>query len=459
MLWMLALMFNVSAFGAPEGARCQIRYLEPERAIWVHAFPRDRPATLDDILEKSREHGWNVIEHEAQTDVYRLQASLWIGGVASWTSTYMHIGRPGHERETLILDGNLWIRPPRRYPRREDGSAGIVNRLTLGDPQNPSISATLRIACETSGQYGVLIGNRCEHEWSRGGELHVYGSTMTAAVADDAHRLRGAAHIVMQAGEPPGLWGLHTGWYGNDVRLIGAEVSWIQGKAFYGTAPGDNASFRGTTFSHCDVLAVGSSLTVTDCTFSDLSCPLVGSRITYVRCRFRNNEKRWELKRNYAHFVEMINCDVGESKTPLRLYKNDQSSKRLVRLNLPVYPFYIERCALRLKVRDGSGKPVKGAVVSLVCPDDSWSAEPGVQAVGGTVALTDEKGKTPCRLESGAILPAVQRWRATDDPEQPERHKLRYRLRVIAEGYKPFLKMLSPVDMETGAVEVSLEHP
>ena len=84
----LVLLFTLPAHAAPE-----IRFLQPERAVWVRGFRHERPASMDDILAADRKQGWGVTEHDPASDTFSLRASLWIGGTSSWEPTHFQIGR------------------------------------------------------------------------------------------------------------------------------------------------------------------------------------------------------------------------------------------------------------------------------------------------------------------------------------------------------------------------------
>ena len=423
-------------------AASQIEYLRPENAVWVRGFRHARPATMDDVLAADRDRGWNVVTYDAEADTFTLTSSLWIGGTASWEPTHVQIGRPGHERETVVVHGNVWVRPPRASLPRIDGRAGLINRLTLGSAENAQIRACLKIACETRGEYGLFVGHRDKEQGTvYGGQVHALNSTITAASQDEAHELRGASR-----------WhGIHTGWYASRVELVNATISWIDKCVAYGIQAEDYR-IEGCLFEHCGTVLMQRRQTVADCRFQHMSGPAVSAgAIEFIRCVFEDNEENWRLQNLTGRFVEMINCDIGPPERAALLRKNTREPKFLLSYGSPVYPFYIERRSCVVEVVDEAGRPLPGAVVSVQCSDDHYAGDPHLAAVRHPVAVTGPDGRTPARVESGAILPATRRLQATDDPTQPRTHRLSYSLTVEAPGYQ---RLRTPVNIgEIGDVQ------
>ncbi len=389
-----------------------IDYDPRARVVWVRDFLEDEPATADTILAADRGHGWGVMHYDAAKDVYRLDASLYIGDDKN-LGAFFQIGRPGHPRETLVVRGDVWIRPPRKSPLRTDGRPAVVNRLTLGRPKDSSIRATLKIACERRGQFGVHIGIRDKTRWIHGGDLHVYNSVITAAIPDRRHALKS------------------RGWYGSSIRLIRAKLSWVDGAMTYGVNR-KNSLIEDTVFEHGgDALRNGEQF-VKGCTFRDLQIAVAEGGCldaVLVNCVFEHNQYNWTLGGAYGRRVRMIDCRIGPQSKPLRLWKNKVDPKRAAMRHIPLYPCYSEWKSLVVKVTDRSGAPVFAAAVNVDCPRDA-------SAVENPLALTDAKGCTPTRLEDGAILIAVKRLRATDAPDRPRAESFLYRVAVQAAGFR-----------------------
>ncbi len=399
------LMIAVSAFGG------SITYDKQANVVWVCDFLEDAPATADDLLAADRQHGWGIVRYDTATDVYSLDASLYIGDDKN-LGAFFQIGRPGHPRETLIVRGDVWIRPPKESPTRTDGRPAIVNRLTLGNPADPSIHATLKIACKTRGQFGVHVGIREKGLWIRRGDLYVYNSTITAATPDRQHALKS------------------RGWYGSSIRLVNATLSWIDGNMTYGVDK-DNSVIEGTTFAHGGIALRNGAQFARGCTFRDLQTAVAEGGCldaTLVNCVFEHNERNWTLGNSYGRGIRMIDCKVDPQSKPIQLRKNKVDPKRAAMRHIPIYPTYSEWASLAVKVTDGRAAPIFAAAVNVECaryPD----------AVQNPLALTDAKGLTPARVED-AILITTKRLQPTDTPGRVRSFLFSYRVTVSAAGFK-----------------------
>lgn len=400
------LLIAVSALGG------SIAYDGQTGIVWVCDFLEDAPATPDAILGADRENGWGIMTYERSSDVYTLDASLYIGNGQN-LGAFFQIGRPGHDRETLIVRGDVWIRPPKESPTRTDGRPAIVNRLTLGSPTVPAIRATLKIACETRGQYGVHVGIRDKSQWTCRGDVHVYNSTITAAAPDRQHMLRS------------------RGWYGSSIRLINATLSWIDGDMIYGVNRA-NSIIDGSTFEHGGTVLRNGKQFATNCTFRRLETAVAegGSlEASLVCCTFADNQRNWTLGNSSGRGIRMIDCTIGPQSRPLRLTKNTVAPKRAAMRGIPIYPCYAELASVLVKVTDGDAAPVFAAAVNVECSEDP-------EAVQNPLVLTDRNGLTPGGVGDGAILITTSRLQATDTPDQPRAFSFDYHVTVSAVGFK-----------------------
>ncbi|MBM4080656.1 MAG: hypothetical protein FJ278_13215, partial [Planctomycetes bacterium] len=89
-----------------------VAYDAAENCIWVKGFPEEAPATLDTVLNADSKGKWGKVTYDKARDTYTIAASLWIGSDDD-LGTFVQIGRKDHPRETLVLKGDLWIRPTR----------------------------------------------------------------------------------------------------------------------------------------------------------------------------------------------------------------------------------------------------------------------------------------------------------------------------------------------------------
>lgn len=418
-----------------------IVYNADSNAVWVTDFPEESPATMDTVMAADRENGWGKVSYDTPTDTYTLQAALWIGDDKS-PGTFFQIGRPDHKRENVVVHGTVWVCPPRESIKRPDGLYSMINRLTLGDPDDDTISATLKIACDQPAEHGVYVGLRSKLPGvpsQRRGDLHVYHSTITAALQDPQHRM----------GTKDYRDTLNPGWYGSDIRLINATISW--GVNTYGMTM-NNSTVRGTTFEHSSMALGNGHHFVADCVFRHLRVALSdggGLQATVVNSVFENNEQNFTLNGHSARGITLIDCTLGPQEKPLHLLKNDISHHQILQ-GVPVYPAVVERRTLQVRVNDTKGNPVPDAIVTVVCDEDS-------DQVTGGACFTDGKGLTPPRGTDHAILITEKSTEATDDPDQHRIVTYSYRVRAWKTGYKAGTRTVDTQTKVPECLRVQLE--
>jgi len=404
-----SLIISVS-LGTAEGG--EVLYCEAENAIWLKDFAEEAPADLTIVLDADRQNGWGKVRYDRATDTTVINASLWIGDDVT-LGTFFQIGRKDHPSETVIVKGDVWVRPPKESTTRSDDRLSIVNRLRLGDPEDETIRATLRIACEQRQQYGVRIGFRDKETWISRGELHVFNSTITAAIADRDHMLK--------------PWG----WYGSDVQLVGATISWIDGTMTYGVQA-HNGTIRRTTFEHGGAALRNGQQVARNCVFRNLETAVAEGgclSATLIGCTFENNRRNWTLGGSSGVGVTMIDCDIKPQNEPIQLIKNRLSPEEAVRRRMPIYPTYTEWRMLEVKVVDPEGAMIPDAIVTVDCTEDP-------DAVQNGLTLTDATGLTPADSTGGAVLITRKRLQATDDPEKPTEFDFTYNVSVHKRDYE-----------------------
>lgn len=430
---LLALALAVVPLFIAAAAAGTIRYVETDDAIWLTDFPEETPADLTAIREAAARNSWGKVSHDPATDTTVIDASLWIGDDVT-LGTFLQIGRPEHPEETVIVKGDVWVRPPQESMARSDGRLSIVNRLQLGKPGNPSTRATLRIACDQRGQYGIRVGFRDGATIVSRGELHVYNSTITAAVQDRDHMLK--------------AWG----WYGSDVRLINATVSWIDGCMAYGVQA-HNGRVEGTTFEHGRAALQNGRQIARNCVFRHLATAVAEGgclHATLVGCRFENNGRNWTLGGSSGQAVTMIDCDVGTQRDPIHLVKNAISPAEATRRKIPIYPVYEEWRTLVVRVVDAGGRPIPDAWVDVTCTSDP-------DAVRNGLSLTDENGQTPDAPDNGGVLSLVNRLQATDDPDGPDTLEFTYTVAVRKTGFATVRRTLDDVGDVSSPLTIELK--
>lgn len=423
----IAALLSVSTWPALAG----ITYDPATNVIQVMDYPEDAPTTLDTILAADRQNGWGKVSYDKAADTYTVEASLWIG-IDQGLGTFMQIGRPDHPRETLIIHGNVWVKPPRLSLKRPDDRYSVVNRLTLGNPTNAAIRATLKIACLTRGQYAVQVGDG----WTRRGDLHMYNSVITALTPDQDHQLG------------------PQGWYGSDLRVINSTLSWINGTFMYAVQNG-NGVVEGSTFEHGGIALQNGIQYARNCVFRDLDIAVAEGgclNATLVGCTFVTNQQNWTLGSVQSEGITLIDCRVGLPKQPYRINKNNMTTEQARQPGVTVYPVYRERRSLVIHVVGARGKGVPDAFVHVTCPKAPAEVTHGL-------TLTDAKGLTPDKLENKAILITSKKLQATEDPARPQAFSLLYTVTVQAKGYQEQILRISQGQNLSRPLVVKLAQP
>jgi hypothetical protein len=424
---------------APAG---DIRY-DPERnCICVTDYSEDTPATLDAILAADRKNGWGKVTYAKATDTYTVNAALWIGDDKT-NGTFLQIGDADHPQLTVIVAGTVWVRPPKESPKRSDGSASVINRLTLGNPDDENIRATLKIACQTPGQHGVYVGYRSADSktWLHRGSLHVYRSVITALTQDQQHAW-GPRDYTDEKASP--RWSM-PGWYASDVRLVDATLSWFEGCPTYGIQTGTRGAREpvdamqpnprmlvvGTVFEHGGTAVQNGPQYLTNCVFRDLQIAVAeGGSLSakLVRCAFEANRSNWTLGSMQSGGIVMDDCTAGDQKSLLTIKKNDLAPEQAIRAGVPLHPACLERCSLQVKVVDAADRPVPEALVVVSGLADSPPVTRGA-------AFTDQNGLTASAAD--AIVVTTTKHQASDNPMQPKTETFAYEVAVTKPGFQP----------------------
>lgn len=418
-----------AAMAAAAGRAGHIAYEPEEQRLVVSGFDEEDPATLSDVREADRAAGWNIVSHEPETDTWTVKCALCIGTEADW-GTFFQIGRPEHPRETLVLHGDLQVNPPRPNPQRKsDGRFYISNRLTLGDPDNPEIRPSVRMACSRRNEFTIRVMAGDEGWPGRRapiipiGELFMFNATVTADTQDAEHTY--AASITLS----------HTGV---NLHMADSTFSWWSGDLFRPVFTPykpwcEPRVMRGMSFEHGGVVRWFS---FEDCLFRDLDIALTHSGAT--RCVFENNRHNLFLHPNHTG-AALLDCVLGPSQRPMHIprtraggkYLRYRSVNRHARdIHVVCNPGVVERRSLQVEVMNAQGEPVFGAMVWLSCPD-----EPSGAGVVRRLAVTDREGLTPGPLDERPLVIASREWVPTDDPDAPVEQTYVYRLRVEAPGH------------------------
>jgi len=441
---LLAAAVLVLATGARSPAG-EIAYVAATNRIVVTGYAAERPATLTDLLEADRKHKWGRVSYDEKADNFTVHASLWIGTNTDY-GTFFQIGRTDHPRETLTLHGDLVVTPPKNSGRvvkhwtdydgsRRDHRYRISNRLTLGDPGNPDIRPTVKIACSSRNEFNVRVmaapppEKVPEGRWyyTPVGEWHMFHATLTAAVPDSEHTYE--ASICLS----------HAGV---NYRMKGSTFSWWDGSLFktvYIPVRGlgrEDRTVRGMTFENGGSAA--GLFHCVDCVLRNLSVARVDNG--GLRCVFESNDYNIQLTHSHVGVV-LTDCQLGPQRQSFTVPRSTRPESWLRSysvyrdvpdLKLVLNPGVIERISLPVVVTDAEGRPVPIAAVTIDCPTDPYGT-----AVERGLAVTGEDGLTPSRAEGRALVITARELRPTDDPAQPNIVSHRYRMRVSAPGFAP----------------------
>lgn len=415
----MALAMSLFQFPAAVAAAGAVTYDAQENVIWVRDYPEGAPATMTQLWQADRQHGWGRILYEGTSETYRVTADIWVGDEKS-LGTFLQIGTMEHPREAVVMQGTIWIQPPKKSIPRTDGRMAIVNRLTLGDPANSNIQARLLFDCAKPGQYGLYIGLANKTERRDGGDLWVYNSVISA-VYPAWQNIFDCVNVYKDRTQC-----LHP----NEVRFVNASVSWFGG--WYGLSR-KNSVLSKSVFEHGRVLVGNGDQAASNCVFRDIGIVFreggcLSARIT--GCVFAANDCNWTLGSAQSGDIILIDCEVGPQKKPLVLHKNSMTPQQAIQYKRSIYPSCIEQRTLVVKVSDASGRPVPEALVRAECPE-----HPEGVVVG--IALTLADGRTPANPESGAILLTTRRLQATDDPQQPRETLYAYQITARKKGLPP----------------------
>lgn len=407
----LALAFQLTA----AWLHAAVTYDREREALHVTDCLRSVPCTLRALWQADRMNGWGKVAYDAAHDTYTISADLWIGS-HDGTETFFQIGSAQHPRETAVVRGHVVVSPfyvPDAGPRRDWRSGkGPICRLTIGVEGNPAITPALKIHSEPGNEHTLYVGKTPASVtgFERGGELHVYHGTITAAVPDKDHMIGapGPTRLVYLSGR---------------IVLKHATLSWMAGNMSYGLR---NAVIEDTTFEHGGAAILGRKHSPKRCTFRHLQTAILDYGdldITLTDCVFTKNLRNWSV-RFTGRGLTCIDCTYDAPKRP-----NEYRSYQHPKTKRTRYPWFASRRHIVVQVVDAEGKPIQGAQVRVGC-------EQGLpEAVTNGDQRTDQAGKTPGRGDDGAILLTEVIKRATDTPYKPVVTICSYEIRVIAPGF------------------------
>lgn len=378
-------------------ARAGIGYDAALNAVRVTDFPESYPCTLRQIQAADAMNGWGKVSHDSAADVYTINCHL-LAGAHNGTVTYLQIGTAAQPGETLVMRGDLIVMPSHVEGENEGvyWRAPIpVNRLRLGDPDNPAVRAALKFDNSQPGEFGLFTGRMpaaiARKGRQTGGQLHVHNSSIGAGRPGTNHAWKSALT-------------------GDGLVLDGAHLAWGQRMLHGAQDPGRVRGARGaylicnSVFEHGQWGLENGPHTLTGCTFRDFETVVMdyGSvDATFVDCVFENNRRNWHLRTTDGG-VTLVDCTVGRPQLEdILKASRTPPNKGLVQ----------SRRHAVVEVVNADGQPAAGARVTIRC-------EQGLpEMVMHWRQTADDRGRTPGRGDPRAALLTEYTWKMNLAPE------------------------------------------
>lgn len=359
---------------AVSGVEAGIHYLPERDVVWVVDFPRAHPCTPESLAAVDDARGWNKVAYDEAAQTCTVSCDLYIGR-NDGSSTWFQVGSAERPTETLTVRGDLrvystWLAEENTesmYLGRQR-----TNRLTLGIPDDPSITASLLIDNEERAGHTIVIGGFSGYgSENQGGDLCAYHATIgPAGEVPVGQNERGANQMT--------FGGAGT------VEVIDCVVRGIAGRAF--GAQFTAGRFERTRFENCGVALHGNyQEIVRGCIFTGCGTGIIaGSRNVLMLngCAFEGNERNWSI--GYQHTI-LIDCSVDEWDRGS--YSAEQQT------------WLVSKRHVVVKVVDVDGGPVEAARVTA-----SLGADVPVPEGDLVLATTGEGGLTPGAGEGGALM-------------------------------------------------------
>lgn len=399
----------------------------PTDTLVVDNYPEAMPCTPRTLLRVDRFNGWGKVSVDESGQTVTVGCNLQIG-LNTGANAYFQIGDRDRPNETLVVHGHVTIHPFHvRGVDRWPGAPRVI-RLTLGDPHHPAVKPTLKIASAPGGAHGLYINRvplpdgtfKFADNWTTGGQLHVYGGTITAATQDREHAFGGVTSA-----------GPHVFMYGDSVVFKGAVFSWFRGVATFGLQT-KRASVEDTVFEHGSAAMINKGWCAKGCVFRDLNAAIqdwggaLDARL--VECRFEDNVRNFKMRFRGSRVIA-VDCVFGKAKT------NDYFAAEYGRKGEgPAPPQLISERHLIVSVVDQDGRPVPKVQVAITCENVPTG---DVLCVTSWSGKADDQGCTPSGGDSRAVLLTESRTAVGPKPLEPEVAMLSYRIEAKARGRLP----------------------
>jgi len=403
----------VVSIAVATGASAAVTFEAERNVITVAGYPKDAPCSLRQVYRADREHGWGKVEYDEAKDTYTVNATLLIGE-NDRGSTYFQIGTEANPRETLVMKGGLYVMPPFvarlnsdlkwASALRKQGKEVTWSGLTMGDPNDGSITPSLKIATAppfAANRFcaGVLYpGKKTGYR----AKLHVYNSTIEP--------LEGGS-----------LRGIDSELY-CELRVRNSRIRGFRKSFFYGYR-GNWTQVEDTVFENCYLGPINSSYKaehIKNCVLRDGAIGLGDwggpMNLTLTGCTIENNQRPWAV---YRGQVRLVDCTIGGSAEEGLVHDRFGHENR---------PEVIVLRHLIAKVTDQQGEPVPDALV-MVIPEQFDPVLVPCKARTGEDGTTPERGSGKALLARDYAVKGVAR-------QEPDRVEYSHEIIVEAEGFK-----------------------
>ncbi len=409
----------------------EITFDKDQNVIQVAGYPETQPATLKMLLDADQKNGWKKVSYDADSRTYRIDADLWIGGISE-LGTFLKMGNPEIPELTVIMNGSIWVKPPRKSAKRSDGKFSVMNGLIIGDPDNDKIKVTLKFDCSKNGEHAFVAGERSKANGRiQRGCVRIYNSEITALTQDGTHNWSGRYK------------NLTFGWYVSETDIRNSTFSWYENTPFYGVEtgifknpakqkiseiiPNPLIQFKDCRFANGGRGFINGTQYVAGCEFSNLKCAIRdGGSLSamIVNSKFKGNRLNYTLGSLFSQGIIFRDCEIGKSAKPDQVKRNRIKPAVLTKRGIPVFPACLVQNVLKVKVVDASGKPVSGAMVQAGCTE-----HPGMAVQG--IAMTGKDGMTPSDPEGGLLI-TVSKTAATEKPGKISKESFKYLIKASA---------------------------
>ncbi len=404
---MRKLIFAIALLFVLPQLKAQITYDAGSNTITIEGFPPDMPCSLNNLYMTDKVNGWGKITRKE--NVYKVNANIVLGHPGS-SDSCLQIA--GNQSETLLLNGNLTVSPffVRGVNKKlfwETQKA--ENLLIIGDRKRPEISGKLIISKGNNLFIGTI--RKYKRKLQVGGGLIAFNCKITAP---ENTRFGGKF-----------VW-IHSG---AKIILKNSDISRFNGNiyGFYGK----NKVVENSVFEDGGGIIAGKCLFL-NCTFKNLNNAIVDYGkldATFDSCVFEGNTRNWRMQ--YYFGITCIDCKIGNTKLP-DIYNT------FIRKGETVFPRFISRRHVVVKVVDISGTPVEGVVVTAV------SELPGNKLVSNSGVKTGSDGLTPGKESLKALLLTEKIIIATKDKNHPDQKDYSYKIIAEKNGRKVVFNNFKP---------------